>query len=293
MQMTGFWSLFVIVLTVGSVVGCLWLLTIYSTGQVTEQADHVWDEDLREFNNPLPRWWLWLYWMSAIFLVIYLIIYPGMGTFKGTGSWTQVNQYEAEVATAEERYGNIYAAYADVPLEQLAEVPEAVNLGQNLFQNFCVTCHGSDGRGAKGFPNLTDESWLYGGSAATIEQSITNGRIGVMPALGAVLGDEGVEQVVGHVLTLSGGDAPAGVDVAAGQQKFMQFCSACHMPTGTGNPALGAPNLTAGRWVHGGTEADIRDVIMTGRVNQMPAQRDLLSPDRIRALVAYVLSLGS
>jgi len=291
--MTGFWSLYVIVLTAGSVLGCILMLTVFSKRHVDEKEDHVWDEDLREYNNPLPRWWLGLFWITVVFLVVYLVVYPGMGAFDGVTGWSQQSQYDAEVAAAEERYGDIFAAFDGVPLDELADDPDAVRLGQNLFQNNCAMCHGSDARGARGFPNLTDDAWLYGGSAVTIEQSITNGRTGVMPALGAALGEDGTEQVVGYVLSLSGGEVPPGVDTAAGQQKFVQFCSACHMPTGTGNPALGAPNLTDGAWLHGGGAADITDVIMTGRVNQMPAQGDALGPGRIRALVAYVMSLGS
>lgn len=291
--MTAFWSLFIIVITAGSMVLYMLLVNVYSKRDVGEKEDHVWDEDLREYNNPLPRWWLGLFWITAIFLVVYLVVFPGMGGFKGTSNWTQYSQYDAEVAAAEERYGDIFAAFADVPLEELVNEPEAVRLGQNLFQNNCTTCHGSDARGARGFPNLTDPSWLYGGAAAAVEQSISNGRVGVMPAQAAVLGEDGVNNVTGYVLTLAGREAPAGADIEAGKQKYQQVCIACHGPTGTGNPALGAPDLTADLWVHGGSEADIRDVIANGRVNQMPAQRDLLSEDRIRTLVAYVMSLGS
>lgn len=291
--MTPFWSLFIIVITAVSMVVYMLLVNVYSKREVGEKEDHVWDEDLREFNNPLPRWWLWLFWITAIFLVVYLIVYPGMGAFQGTSKWTQYSQYDEEVAAAEERYGDIYAAFAGVPLDQLVNEPEAVQLGQNLFQNNCATCHGSDGRGARGFPNLADASWLYGGSATAIEQSIANGRMGVMPAQAAILGEEGVDNVVGYVLTLAGREPPAGADVEAGKQKYQQVCVACHMPTGTGNPALGAPDLTADLWVHGGSPADVRDVIVNGRINQMPAQKDVLSADRIRTLVAYVMSLGS
>jgi cytochrome c oxidase cbb3-type subunit 3 len=290
--MTGFWSLFIIIITAASVVLCMLLVNVYSSRDTGESEDHVWDEDLREYNNPLPRWWLGLFWISAIFLAVYLVIYPGMGSFKGATGWTQYSQYDEEVAAAEQRYGDIYAGFANVSLDDLVNEPEAVNLGRNLFQNHCVTCHGSDGRGAKGFPNLTDASWMYGGSASTIHATIANGRSGVMPAQAAVLGDD-VDNVVGYVLTLSGRDAPAGADVQAGKQRYEQVCFACHQMTGKGNPALGAPDLTADLWVHGGTEEDIRDVIMNGRVNRMPAQRDLLSEDRIRTLVAYVMSLGS
>jgi cytochrome c oxidase cbb3-type subunit 3 len=291
--MTPFWSLFIIVVTGASTIAYLWILVANSRADVTEKEDHVWDGDLREFNNPLPRWWLYLFWITAFWLIAYLIIYPGMGGFKGTSGWTQVSQYEQEVATAEERYGDIFAAFADVPLEELVNQPEAVKLGQNLFLNNCTTCHGSDARGAVSFPNLTDDSWLYGSSAAAIHQTIVNGRIGVMPPQAAILGEDGIDNMVGYVLTLAGREPPAGVDVEAGRQKYMQVCIACHGPTGTGNPALGAPDLTADLWVHGGSEADIRDVLTNGRVNQMPAQRDLLTEDRIRTLVAYVMSLGS
>jgi len=290
--MTTFWSLFIIIITGASVILCMLLVNVFSKRDVGEKEDHVWDEDLRENNNPLPRWWLYLFWLSAIFLVIYLVIYPGMGSFKGTQGWSQVAQYEAEVAAAEERYGDIYAQFADIPLGDLVNQPEAVQLGQNLFQNNCAQCHGSDGRGAKSFPNLTDASWMYGGSPEQIEFSITNGRIGAMPAQGAILGEEGADQVTAYVLTLAGREPPAGVDVEAGKQRFNQVCFACHTMAGTGNPALGAPDLTMDLWVHGGSEAEIRDVIVNGRVNQMPAQRDLLSKDRIRTLVAYVMSLS-
>ena len=290
--MTAFWSLFIIIITAVSVVLYMLIVNVFSKREVGEKDDHVWDEDLREYNNPLPRWWLGLFWLSAIFLVVYLIIYPGMGGFEGTQGWSQINQYDAEVAAAEERYGDIFAAFDDIPLEELANNPEAVKLGQNLFQNNCAQCHGSDGRGATGFPNLTDASWLYGGSASAIQTSIVNGRMGVMPAQAAVLGDD-LDNVVGYVMALSGREAPAGADVQAGKQRYEQVCFACHQMTGNGNPALGAPDLTADLWVHGGTEADIRDVLANGRINQMPAQRDLLTEERIRTLVAYVMSLGS
>jgi cytochrome c oxidase cbb3-type subunit 3 len=290
--MTAFWSLFIIIITAVSMVVYMLIVNVYSKREVGEKEDHVWDEDLREYNNPLPRWWLGLFWITAIFLVVYLIIYPGMGGFEGTQGWSQQSQYDAEVAAAEKRYGDIFAEFADIPLEELANNPEAVKLGGNLFQNHCAQCHGSDGRGAKGFPNLTDASWLYGSSAAAIESTILNGRNGVMPAQAAVVGDD-LDNVVGYVLTLSGREPPAGADVQAGKRRFEQVCFACHQMTGKGNPALGAPDLTVDLWVHGGSEADIRDVIANGRINQMPAQRDVLTEDRIRTLVAYVMSLGS
>jgi cytochrome c oxidase cbb3-type subunit 3 len=294
--MSGFWSAFVIVLVVVQVAGALWLLQIFtrrpkSEGGESDTTGHVWDTTLREYNNPLPRWWLFLFWLTAAFMLVYLVIYPGFGGFAGVTGWTQKSQYEQELAAAEARYGNIYAAFADMSLADMGKDADAIRLGRNLFLNNCATCHGSDGRGARGFPNLTDGAWLYGSAPETIQQTITNGRIGVMPALGAAMGEEGTDEVVAYVESLSGRNVDA-AKAAAGQPKFVQFCSACHGPTGTGVQVLGGPNLTDDDWLHGGTTADIRDVLTNGRVNQMPAQKDLLSADRIRTLVAYVQSLG-
>ena len=297
--MTIGWSIFIIVLVLINVVGSLWLLQRLSSpkgtsaGGAEETTGHVWDQDIVEGNNPLPRWWLGLFWITAFFLLAYLVVYPGFGNLPGISNWTQIDQYEEEVARAEERYGNVFAAFSDVPLAELAQNAEAVALGRNLFMNHCASCHGSDARGAKSFPNLTDAAWLYGSAPETVLMSISNGRNGVMPGLGAALGDEGVNEITAYTLSLSNRD---GVDqslVAAGQQKYMQFCVACHGPTGTGNQALGAPNLTDDVWLHGSSVEDIVDIIANGRINAMPAQSDLLSEQRIRTLVAYVLSLSA
>jgi cytochrome c oxidase cbb3-type subunit 3 len=293
--MSGFWSLYVIVLVVINFVGALWLLQALSKREVAgdeEATDHIWDEDLREYNSPLPRWWLWLFWISAVFMVVYLIIFPGLGNFSGVLGWSQVGQYQQEVSAADTRYGDIFNAFNGVSLTEMSADPDAVRLGRNLFLNNCTGCHGSDGRGARGYPNLTDGVWLYGGEPEAIQLSITNGRTGVMPAWGAVLGEEGTDQVVAYVLSLSGrADADSAL-LASGQQKFVQFCSACHGADGQGVKALGGANLTDDDWLHGSRETDIRDVINNGRANQMPAQANLLSEDRIRTLVAYVLSLS-
>ena len=313
--MSGFWNIFVWVLTLGTLIGCLWLLQAMTTQRKDAAASksttgHTWDGDLAEFNNPLPRWWLWLFWITGVFMVVYLVIYPGLGTFAGFGGWSQKAEYEAEVATAEKRYGNVFAAYAGIAVPELARNPDALRLGRNIFLNNCTTCHGSDARGARGYPNLTDAVWLYGGEPDTIKQTITNGRTGVMPAMGAVLGDQGVEEVIAFIRALptlpaqppgtpAAGAAPAitaspqlDPKVAAGQQKFMSFCIACHGMDARGNQALGAANLTDEDWLHGPTDADIRDVIMKGRVNQMPAHQNILTPDRIHVLAGYVLSLS-
>jgi cytochrome c oxidase cbb3-type subunit 3 len=293
--MSGGWNLFVIFLVVVQIVGALWLLQSLTSNPKEEgEADttgHTWDGDVVEGNNPLPRWWLYLFWLTAVWLVIYLIIYPGFGSFAGISEWTQENQYAEEIVKAEERYGDIYAAFAETPLTDMAKDPDAIRLGRNLFLNNCATCHGSDGRGARGFPNLTDDEWLADSSPQGIQQTVANGRIGVMPALGAALGEQGTDEVIAYVRSLSG-SAGDNTLVTAGQQKYMQFCAACHGPQGRGMAVLGAPNLTNDIWLHGGSDADIRDVINAGRTNQMPAQSALLTEDRIRVVVAYVLSLG-
>ncbi len=293
--MTVFWSIFIIVLVVIQVVGALWMLQSYTTvAKADAEADttgHVWDADLREYNKPLPRWWLILFWLTAVFTVVYLAIYPGFGSFGGVTGWTQNSQYDQEVAAAEARYGDIFAAFAGMSLQDMSQDADAVRLGRNLYLNNCATCHGSDARGAKGFPNLTDNDWIYGGTPAAIQLSISNGRIGVMPGLGAALGDQGLDEVVAHVLSLSGREADAGL-AQAGATRYAQLCIACHAPDGRGVAAVGGPNLTDDIWLHGSRPEDIRAVIADGKVNQMPAQRDLLTEDRIRTLVAYVLSLS-
>ena len=294
--MSGFWNIYVIVLVVLQVVGALWLLLSFTRSPrkaaTEDTTGHTWDGDLKEYNNPLPRWWLIVFWLTAVWLVVYLIIYPGFGSFAGLTGWTEAKQYEQEVAAAEKRYGNIYAKFSGMSLAEMAKDPDAVRLGRNLFLNNCTNCHGSDARGAKGFPNLTDNAWLHGGSPEQIQQTITNGRTGVMPALGAALGEQGVDNVIDYILSLSGRGNGTPESIEAGKQKFLQMCSACHGADAKGQVIIGAPNLTDADWLHGSTEADIRDVIMHGRTNQMPAQKDLLSEDRIRTLVAYVLSLS-
>jgi cytochrome c oxidase cbb3-type subunit 3 len=301
--MSGFWNVWVWVLTLGTLAGCLWLLQTLTTkrkGKQPEEKDttgHVWDGDLVELNNPLPRWWLWLFWITGIYMLVYLVVYPGLGTFAGISGWSQVSQYEAEMADAEKRFGNVFAAFADTPIPQLVKDPDALRLGRNIFLNRCTTCHGSDGRGAKGFPNLADAAWLWGNSPEAVVATITNGRTGTMPALGPALGEQGVTEVIAYLRALpklSGAADPAALtpEAAAGQQRFMGLCVGCHGVDAKGNQILGAADLTDEDWLHGSTDADIRDVLMKGRSNQMPAQSDVLTPDRIRVLAAYVLSLS-
>lgn len=289
--MTTGWTIFVVVLTVVNIAGAGWLILWsmnLSTGE-GETTGHVWDEDIVEGNNPLPRWWLGLFWLTIVFAVVFSLFYPTFGNFSLLG-WSQEKQYAEEVAAAEEVYGEIFAAFASTPLTELASDPDALSAGRNLFVNHCATCHGSDARGARGFPNLTDSEWLWGGEPEQIRATLTNGRNGVMPPLGAALGDD-LNVVVDYVQYLAGRDIHPD-RAARGEPVFQAFCSSCHGTEGEGNPALGAPPLNNEIWLHGSGPGAIRSSILNGRTAQMPAQEPILGPDRIHVLAAYVLSLS-
>ncbi len=289
-------SLFIIILTVVNVAGCIWLLwwTRRSPGEasITEHTTgHVWDEDLTELNNPLPRWWLWLFIITVVFAVAYLVLYPGLGTWRGTLGWTSQSEHATDARLNAARIEKTLTPYAARTVGELTADSAALNIGRNLFLNNCATCHGSDGGGAPGFPNLTDKDWLWGGDPDTVLATVTNGRMGVMPPWGEALGSSGVENVLAYVMSLSGRKLEAG-DAAAGKQKFAELCSACHGPDGRGNPAMGAPNLTDATWLHGGSLAAVRETIEKGRTGTMPAHVARLGETRVKLLAAYVLSLG-
>lgn len=292
-----FWSWWIILLTLGNIAFCWWLIVWTMRRRAGESASgdvtgHTWDETLQEYNNPLPRWWLWLFYITMVFGVVYLILYPGLGKFRGVLGWTDNAMYEQEMEKAEATYGPIFAAYASRDIEDLAGDPEAVKVGQRLFTNYCATCHGSDARGAVGFPNLTDSDWLYGGAPATIKTSIMDGRQGAMPAWKDALGEQGVDEVTAYVLTLSGRDADPQL-ASAGKARFETMCAACHMADGTGQQALGAPNLTDNTWLYGGSPGAIRQSIAQGRNGKMPSHRDFLGEDKSHLLAAYVYSLSN
>ena len=289
-------SVFIIVLTVLNTVAAVGLLVWMrkrrgESDRTSDTTGHVWDGDLREYNNPLPRWWLWLFVLSVLFAVVYVALYPGLGGIRGALGWSQVRQWEEMQAQQERQAQTILARFTGRDPLELAGDPAAVAIGRNLFANNCAACHGSDGRGATGFPNLTDADWLWGGDAETIRTSITQGRMGVMAPWQEVLGDKGVTDAAAYVMTLSGRKAGVG-DAAAGAAHFATYCTACHGPDGRGNTAVGAPNLTDDIWLHGGSEARIRETIALGRQNNMPAQGTRLGDTRIRLPAAYVLSLG-
>lgn len=293
-------SLFIIVFTLVNIAACGWLMwwTAYRTGKTAhaktdgvEKMGHVWDGDLEELNNPLPRWWLWLFIITMVFAAGYLALYPGLGNFAGARNWTQVNQYETQVAQARAQLEQRLAAVKDKPLRELAHDQSAMSTARNLFGANCSTCHGSDARGARGFPNLTDADWLWGGNEDAIYQTIAHGRTGSMPALGEVLGPQGLNEVASYVVSLSGGTAPADW-VSAGKTRFETICAGCHGVDGRGNQLVGAPNLTDASWLYGGDFNSVRTTVSGGRTNQMPAHLDMLGEAKVRLLAAYVLSLG-
>jgi cytochrome c oxidase cbb3-type subunit 3 len=289
-------SFFIILGTFANIVGVLWLLWWTrkhrgESGATTETTGHVWDGDLTEYNKPLPRWWLGLFLLTVAFSLAYLVLYPGLGSFAGTRGWSQESQLRQESQVAEARLARTFAPFEGKELDALRADPAAVRIGRNLFLNNCATCHGSDGRGAPGFPNLADSDWLWGGSADRVLESIRDGREGVMMPWRPMLGDQGVEDMLAYVSSLSGRTLPAG-DARAGGKKFLQLCSACHGADGKGNAVVGAPNLTDQTWLHGGSVAAIRESISGGRHGQMPAHLDRLGETRTRLLAAYVLGLG-
>jgi len=288
------WGLFVAITTVLSLVFCLALLIVASRRKVMatdNTTGHVWDEDLREMNNPLPRWWMWLFVITVVFAAVYLAFYPGLGSFAGMLKWTSVGQYEAEQDRARAAMQPVYAKYVAMSAEQLAQEPAAMGIGQRLFLNNCAQCHGSDGRGSLGFPNLADQDWLGAGTHDYAKSVITEGRVGVMPPMAAAVGtSEDVRNVANYVLSLSG-SAHNSVAAQLGKGKF-GVCAACHGADGKGNAQLGAPNLTDKVWLHGWGEQAIVNIVTQGKTNAMPAQGRLLTPEQVHVLGAYVLSLS-
>lgn len=291
--MSGAWSIYVIALVLITVGGSLWLLAItakkHGSGEGSTTG-HTWDGDLAEYNNPLPRWWLWLFLGSAIFSALYLVLFPGFGAAKGTLGWSSEGQLKAEQQKYDELARQTYARYAASSIPELAKNAEAVNLGRNIFANNCAACHGTDGRGAVGFPNLTDASWQWGGEADQIYQTILNGRQAAMPSWAAVLGAEGTPQVTAYVRSLSGLSHDAAA-ATAGKARFDTICIACHGVDGKGNPALGAPDLTDQAWLYGSSEAVIAEGLTKGRNGQMPAHGPLIGEDAVKLVASYVYSL--
>lgn len=294
---SSFWPIFITVISLAGVFGCALLLWMTSKIKASSPNGdntngHVWDENIREMNNPLPRWWVWMFVITIVFSLFYFIAYPSLGNYGGQLGWTQVGQYEQEMAVANAKIAPIYAKFAAMPINELAADPEAKAIGERLFMNNCAQCHGSDAHGSKGFPNLTDHDWIHGGNPETITETITNGRIGMMPPMAAAVGNEDdVKNVANYVLSLSGSKHDSALAVL-GKEKFAA-CAACHGEDGKGNQAIGSLNLTDGVWLHGAGEAAIIKRINLGITNQMPAQATKFSPEQIHVLTAYVWGLSN
>ncbi|MCV6611123.1 MAG: cytochrome-c oxidase, cbb3-type subunit III [Amphritea sp.] len=292
--MSAFWSAWVWAITLAVILGCTWLLLATRKGEqyketTEETVGHAFD-GIEEYDNPLPGWWFQMFIGTVIFGIVYLGLY-GLANVKGFYGWSSVGQYEEEMAHAEEVYKPVFAKYAAMSIEDLQGQPEGLKMGQRMFANNCSLCHGTTGTGAHGFPNLTDNDWLYGGSHDAIKQTIAAGRTGAMPPWGAVLGEEGVRDVTSYVMSLSGKEHDA-EGAARGQQQFQALCTACHGQNGEGLQALGAPNLTDDVWLYGSSFEKVSHTIRVGRNGVMPAHKDLLSDDKIHLITAYVVSLS-
>ena len=288
------WAWYVAGLTVLSLLFCLFVLAVASKRKVMASDNttgHVWDEDLREMNNPLPRWWFWLFIITVIFAGIYLALYPGLGTNPGALKWSSTGQWENEQQKAYATMAPVYAKFNAMPADALAKDAQAMGIGERLFINNCAQCHGSDARGSKGFPNLTDSDWLGGSGPEYIQKTITGGRVGMMPPMAAAVGSaEDVKNVANYVLSLSGG-AHNNLAAQLGKPKFA-VCAACHGAEGKGLQAVGAPNLTDGVWLHGWGEEAITQMVNNGKQNVMPAFETRLSSEQIKVLAAYVWNLS-
>lgn len=295
--MSIFWSSWIIILTVTNLVLVFWVLMANRKVAERDDADpenkttgHVYD-GIEEYDNPLPKWWFQMFLLTFVFAIVYLIIYPGLGSWKGIIGWTSVNQLERQQEAARESYKESFGVYTQMSIEELAQDPKAMKMGTRLFANNCAVCHGADAGGNFGFPNLTDDDWLYGGSPEAIKATLTNGRVAAMPAWKSILGEEKIATVTEYVLSLSG-RAEDESKVAEGKQIFDQNCALCHAPDGKGMHTVGAPNLTDDIWLYDGSAKGIRQTLRNGRAGVMPSQSDKLREDKIHILAAYVYSLS-
>ncbi|MBP7523944.1 MAG: cytochrome-c oxidase, cbb3-type subunit III [Propionivibrio sp.] len=298
-----FWNWYVILIVLISVIACgvfLWSQSVHHPGgeQTTVTTGHVWDETLNEYNNPLPRWWMWLFYGTVIFALIYVALYPALGRYPGIFGWTSVGEHTKEVATVDAQVKPLFEKFQKMDLQAVAADKEAMEMAGRLFQTYCIQCHGVTGQGSrdKGFPNLTDKDWQWGGTPEQIVETIANGRMGVMPPYGgspeAIGGEAGAKEVANYVRSLSG--LSHNSDLAEkGKAKYETVCFACHGQDGKGMQALGAPNLTDKTWLYGSSEAKIVETIVAGRQNQMPAWKEFLGDAKIHLLSAYVLGLSS
>ena len=299
---SGFWNIYITGLTIISIIGCGVLLWSQSKVKVEKKPDqdpatvgttgHVWDGDLTELNTPMPRWWMWLFYLTIVFALVYLYLYPGLGTYAGKLGWKSSEAYQGELKKADADYGPLFNKYLQQDIKTVAADPQAHVMGERLFLTYCAQCHGSDARGSKGFPNLTDKDWLYGGDPDVIKTTILHGRNGQMPSMAAALGsDKDVENVAHYVLSLSDSTHDP-IKAVFGKSKFA-VCAGCHGAGGTGNQALGAPNLSDKVWLYGGGVETVMETIRKGRNNTMPAFESFLGEAKVHVLASYVWSLSN
>ncbi len=290
--MTSFWNYWIVILTTVTFVGIIWILFANRKReqQATDKTTGHSHDGIEEFDNPLPAWWFYMFFITIVWGAGYLVIYPGMGKFDGILGWTQIGQYDKEVAAADEKYRDMRDRYLALPVAEIAADPAVRKMGMRLFANNCAQCHGADANGRYGFPNLADNDWLWGGDPDAIKATLVNGRQAVMPAWGDILGDQGITDVTQYVLSLNGRDTNQ-AQAAAGKTVFQTYCVACHGTEGRGNPALGAPNLTNGIWLYGGSQEQIAQTLRSGRNGMMPAFAETLSEDKIHILTAYIYGL--
>ena len=291
---SGFWNFYVIGIVLASVIGCAVLLWIQDSAKHVEgeTTGHVWDEDVQEFSNPLPNWWRWLYYITIVFSLFYLAMYPGLGTYQGQFGWSSTGQYQGEMKKADEQFGPIFKKFQSQDIMAVAANSEAKEMGQRLFLTYCAQCHGSDAKGARGFPNLTDKDWLFGGAPEQIKESIEKGRDAMMPAKGVKpdLNGDQIKDLAGYVRSLSGLPADS-IRAQRGKEVFGAACGACHGPEGQGMVGV-APNLADKVWLYSSSEESIIETITKGRVNRMPAFGEFLGDAKVHLLTAYVYGLG-
>lgn len=289
-----FWNWYVIVTVLVSVLGCAVLLWVQSKANFTtgKTCGHVWDETLEEYNNPMPKWWSWLFYITVVFSLVYLVLYPGLGRFQGVFGWSSAGQHKAEVEKVDAQIKPLFDKYLQMDLKAVAADKDALEMGRRLYLTYCMQCHGSDAKGSKGFPNLTDNDWLYGGESEQIIETIANGRMGVMPPHGH-LGADTIKDIANYVRSLSGLSSDS-IRASKGKEAFAEAgCVGCHGMDAKGMHALGAPNLTDKVWLYGSSEATITETITKGRQNKMPAWKEFLGDGKVHVLAAYVYSLSA
>ncbi|MDN3647250.1 cytochrome-c oxidase, cbb3-type subunit III [Pontixanthobacter aestiaquae] len=272
----------------------------------TEFVGHEWD-GIEELDTPMPRWWVWSFYATIVWGIVYVILYPAWpmiekGT-EGVLGWSSRGQFAEEMQAEEARRAPLMAALARIPIERLPENSEqmraAIAGGAAAFKVNCVQCHGAGAAGSKGYPNLNDDDWIWGGDLKAIEYTLTHGirwsgsdetRLSYMPAFGrdGMLTRDQISDVTSHVLSLSGNSEPN----ANGAAIYDTQCAFCHQPSATGNRDLGAPNLADAIWLYGGSRAEVEQQIYNPAHGAMPGWKDRLNPVTIKMLAAYIHSRG-